>query len=112
MLKGKTALPGLTRAVAVEVARTDITCNAICPGTVLTPAIDWQLRQEMQRDGTRFEEAEDAFLAIRQRPAQRRHQRCRAAGRWRMGGRPIIRRCNIRRLKQSYGRKQNGRRTP
>ncbi len=66
----KTALLGLTRAVAVEVARTDITCNAICPGTVLTPAIDWRLRQEMQRDGTTFEEAEDAFLAIRQ-PSRR-----------------------------------------
>lgn len=62
----KTALIGLTRAVALEVARTGITCNAICPGTVLTPAIDWRLRQEMQRDGTSFEEAEANFLGIRQ----------------------------------------------
>ena len=62
----KTALIGLTRAVALEVARTGISCNAICPGTVLTPAIDWRLRQEMQRDGTSFEEAEENFLSIRQ----------------------------------------------
>ncbi len=62
----KTALIGLTRAVALEVARTGVTCNAICPGTVLTPAIDWRLRQEMQRDGTSFEEAEEGFLAVRQ----------------------------------------------
>ena len=62
----KTALIGLTRAVALEVARTGITCNAICPGTVLTPAIDWRLQQEMQRDGTTFQQAEEAFLAIRQ----------------------------------------------
>ena len=62
----KTALIGLTRAVALEVARTGITCNAICPGTVLTPAIDWRLRQEMQRDGSSFEDAEESFLAIRQ----------------------------------------------
>jgi 3-hydroxybutyrate dehydrogenase len=62
----KTALIGLTRAVALEVARTGVTCNAICPGTVLTPAIDWRLRQEMQRDGTSFEEAEENFLAVRQ----------------------------------------------
>jgi 3-hydroxybutyrate dehydrogenase len=62
----KTALIGLTRAVALEVARTGITCNALCPGTVLTPAIDWRLRQEMQRDGTSFEEAEANFLAVRQ----------------------------------------------
>lgn len=66
----KTALLGLTRAVALECARTGITCNAICPGTVLTPAIDWRLRQEMQRDGTTFEQAEEAFLAIRQ-PSRR-----------------------------------------
>jgi 3-hydroxybutyrate dehydrogenase len=62
----KTALIGLTRAVALEVARTGVTCNAICPGTVLTPAIDWRLRQEMQRDGTSFEQAEESFLAVRQ----------------------------------------------
>ncbi|WP_428535147.1 SDR family NAD(P)-dependent oxidoreductase [Rhodopila sp.] len=62
----KTALIGLTRAVALEVARTAITCNAICPATVLTPAIDWRLRQEMQRDGTTFEQAEERFLAVRQ----------------------------------------------
>jgi 3-hydroxybutyrate dehydrogenase len=62
----KTALIGLTRGVALEVATTGITCNAICPGTVLTPAIDWRLRQEMQRDGTSFEQAEATFLGIRQ----------------------------------------------
>jgi 3-hydroxybutyrate dehydrogenase len=66
----KTALIGLTRAVTLETARTGITCNAICPGTVLTPAIDWRLRQEMQRDGTSFEEAEENFLAVRQ-PSRR-----------------------------------------
>ncbi|HEY4040645.1 MAG TPA: SDR family NAD(P)-dependent oxidoreductase [Rhodopila sp.] len=66
----KTGLIGLTRAVALEVARTGITCNAICPGTVLTPAIDWRLRQEMQRDGSSFEDAEANFLAIRQ-PSRR-----------------------------------------
>jgi 3-hydroxybutyrate dehydrogenase len=62
----KTALIGLTRAVALEVARTGVTCNAICPGTVLTPAIEWRLRQEMQRDGSSFEQAEEDFLAVRQ----------------------------------------------
>lgn len=66
----KTALLGLTRAVALETARTGITCNALCPGTVLTPAIDWRLRQEMQRDGTSFEQAEESFLSIRQ-PSRR-----------------------------------------
>jgi 3-hydroxybutyrate dehydrogenase len=36
----KTALIGMTRAVAIETARSGVTCNAICPGTVLTPAIE------------------------------------------------------------------------
>ena len=101
----KTALIGLTRAVALEVARTGITCNAVCPGTVLTPAIDWRLRQEMQRDGTSFEHAEENFLSsppavpeIRQgrqrrrpdrfplRSAWRGHQRLRPADRRRLDG--------------------------
>ena len=43
----KTALLGLTRAVALELAQTNITCNAICPGTVMTPAIERRMRNEM-----------------------------------------------------------------
>jgi 3-hydroxybutyrate dehydrogenase len=66
----KTALLGLTRAVALECARTGVTCNAVCPGTVLTPAIDQRLRNEMQRDGSTREVAEAVFLAARQ-PSQR-----------------------------------------
>ena len=69
-MTAKTALLGSTRAVAVEVACMQIACNAICPGTIPTPAIDWRLRREMQRDGTTVEDAEDAFLAIRQ-PSRR-----------------------------------------
>ncbi len=66
----KTALIGLTRAVALECARTAITCNAICPATVLTPAIDLRIRNEMQRDGSTREDAEAVFLGARQ-PSQR-----------------------------------------
>ena len=39
----KTALIGFTRAVALETAGQNITCNAICPGTVPTPAIEQRL---------------------------------------------------------------------
>jgi 3-hydroxybutyrate dehydrogenase len=35
----KTALLGMTRAIAIETARTGITCNALSPGTVPSPAI-------------------------------------------------------------------------
>jgi 3-hydroxybutyrate dehydrogenase len=61
----KTALIGLTRAVALEVAKTGVTCNAICPGSVLTPATEGRVQAEMARDGTP-REAILARLAARQ----------------------------------------------
>ncbi|HUB12486.1 MAG TPA: SDR family NAD(P)-dependent oxidoreductase [Acetobacteraceae bacterium] len=66
----KTALIGLTRAVALECARRGITCNAICPGTVLTPAIERRLQNEMQREGLPRDAAEARFLETRQ-PSRR-----------------------------------------
>lgn len=62
----KTALIGLTRAVALEVAREAITCNALCPGTVLTPAIETRLEGEMARTGADRATAEAAFIGARQ----------------------------------------------
>src|SRR6185312_12592117 len=35
----KTAIIGMTRAIAIETAATNITCNALCPGVLPTPAI-------------------------------------------------------------------------
>jgi 3-hydroxybutyrate dehydrogenase len=66
----KTALLGLTRAVALECARTGITCNAICPGTVLTPAIAQRLQNEMQHEHLPREAAAARFLEARQ-PSRR-----------------------------------------
>jgi 3-hydroxybutyrate dehydrogenase len=62
----KTALVGFTRAVALETARTNITCNAICPGTVPTPNIEGRLEAERAKTGLSRTEAERAFLASRQ----------------------------------------------
>jgi 3-hydroxybutyrate dehydrogenase len=62
----KTALLGLTRGVALEVAKTAITCNALCPGTVLTPAIEQRLEGETARTGISRAEAEAAFIGARQ----------------------------------------------
>lgn len=39
----KHAVVGLTKTVALETARSGITCNAICPGWVLTPLVQQQI---------------------------------------------------------------------
>lgn len=45
----KTALLGFTRAVAIETQGQGITCNAVCPGSVLTPNIEGRLTELMAR---------------------------------------------------------------
>lgn len=47
----KTALIGFTRAIALETARTNITCNAICPGYVKTPLVDAQIADQAKARG-------------------------------------------------------------
>jgi 3-hydroxybutyrate dehydrogenase len=42
---------GLTKAVAIEVAEHGITCNAVCPGMVMTPIIERQVAQQAQVTG-------------------------------------------------------------
>ncbi len=61
----KTGLIGLTRAVALEVAKTGITCNAICPGTTLTPPIESRLTDLMQKDSLTREQAIVQFMEHR-----------------------------------------------
>ncbi len=62
----KTALIGFTRAVALETASANITCNAICPGTIPTPNIEGRLEAERAKTGMTRAEAERTFLATRQ----------------------------------------------
>lgn len=66
----KTALLGMTRSVAMETATTGITCNAICPGTVLTEAIDERIVAMMKEKNLSRQDAEKQFLAPMQ-PAGR-----------------------------------------
>lgn len=42
---------GLTKTVALEQAGKGITCNAICPGFVLTPLVETQIEDLMQETG-------------------------------------------------------------
>jgi 3-hydroxybutyrate dehydrogenase len=46
-VSAKHGLIGLTRTVALEVAEEGITCNAICPGYVLTPLVENQIADQM-----------------------------------------------------------------
>ncbi len=46
----KAAIQGMTRAVAMEVAGSDVTCHALRPGSVLTPAIDARVEALMARE--------------------------------------------------------------
>jgi 3-hydroxybutyrate dehydrogenase len=61
----KTALIGMTRAIAVETARTGVTCNAVAPGTVPSPAILSRIEAIAQADGVSQEEAERDYLRPR-----------------------------------------------
>jgi 3-hydroxybutyrate dehydrogenase len=62
----KSALIGMTRAVAMETVGQGITCNALCPGTVLTPNIDMRVRALMQEQGLDRGAAVRRFLAGKQ----------------------------------------------
>lgn len=48
---------GLTRALALELARTDVTVNAVCPGFTDTPLIDGALDTISQKTGRTREDA-------------------------------------------------------
>lgn len=66
----KTALIGMTRAVALETGDMDITCNAICPGTLPTPDIMGRIQNTAATQGVDEAEAIRLYLAGR-RPAGR-----------------------------------------
>src|SRR5262249_43475800 len=68
----KTALLGMTRAVALEAESegADITCNAICPGTLATPDILGRIEKMAAAQDTSEAEATRDYLAGR-RPSGR-----------------------------------------
>jgi 3-hydroxybutyrate dehydrogenase len=57
---------GLTKVVALETATTGITCNAICPGFVLTPLVQQQIDDFARREGLSEEEAQRRLLSEKQ----------------------------------------------
>lgn len=59
----KHGILGLTKVIALETATENITCNALCPGFVLTPLVEAQIRETMTESGLSFEAACEAFVA-------------------------------------------------
>jgi 3-hydroxybutyrate dehydrogenase len=62
----KHGLVGLTKVVALETARSRITCNAICPGWVLTPLVQKQIDARAAEKKIPPEEAKLALLGEKQ----------------------------------------------
>lgn len=62
----KHGIVGLTKAVALETATTGVTCNAICPGFVLTPLVQKQVDARGARDKLDNEAAKRSLLAEKQ----------------------------------------------
>ena len=61
----KTALIGLTKSTAMDVATEGITCNALCPGTVPTPPIVERIAGNAAKAGITIEEAEHDYISSR-----------------------------------------------
>ena len=50
-VSAKHGVVGMTKVVALETAEDPITCNAICPGYVLTPLVEAQIPDTMEKYG-------------------------------------------------------------
>src|SRR5436190_2444344 len=62
----KHGVVGMTKVVALETAATGITCNAICPGWVLTPLVQKQIDDLASREKLAPAEAKRRLLAEKQ----------------------------------------------
>ncbi len=62
----KHGLVGLTKVVAIETANDGITCNAICPGWVLTPLVQAQIEARAKVSGKSVDAEKIALLSEKQ----------------------------------------------
>ncbi len=62
----KHGILGLTKVTALELANDGITCNAICPGWVLTPLVQKQLDARAEREGRSVADVTRTFLTDKQ----------------------------------------------
>ena len=59
----KHGIVGLTKVTALELATTGVTCNAICPGWVLTPLVQRQIDARAEKETISVEQAANELLA-------------------------------------------------
>ncbi len=62
----KHGVVGMTKVTAIEMANAGTTCNAICPGWVLTPLVERQLQARAAETGQSIAAVKEAFLAEKQ----------------------------------------------
>ena len=62
----KHGIVGFTKVTALETAQTGVTCNAICPGWVLTPLVQKQVDARAEKDKVSNEEAKKLLLSEKQ----------------------------------------------
>ena len=66
----KHGIIGLTQVAGIELANAGVTCNAICPGWVLTPLVQKQLDARAEREGRPVSDVTRTFLTDKQPMAQ------------------------------------------
>ncbi len=62
----KHGIIGMTKVVAMECSDTGVTCNAICPGWVLTPLVQKQIDARAKEQGISADQAKKNLLAEKQ----------------------------------------------
>lgn len=62
----KHGIVGLTKTVALELAQTGVTCNAVCPGWVLTPLVAKQIEDRARQTGQELDAARAQLLGEKQ----------------------------------------------
>src|SRR5262249_34705648 len=65
-VSAKHGLVGLTKVVAIETANNGITCNAICPGWVLTPLVQKQVEAKAKESGISVDKAKENLVREKQ----------------------------------------------
>jgi 3-hydroxybutyrate dehydrogenase len=65
-VSAKHGLVGMTKVVAIDHANDGITCNAICPGWVLTPLVQKQIEDHAKQEGIPVDKAKENLLREKQ----------------------------------------------